>query len=58
MRKKLSRKLRIDRETLLPLSGLDRDEAREARGGVLCSRCDTTCASCRCNTVGTTCKSG
>jgi hypothetical protein len=58
MKKKLNRKLRVERETIMVMAGLDHDEVEKVRGGVLCSRCDTTCASCRCNTVGTTCKSG
>jgi hypothetical protein len=47
MRKKSSvRKLRVDRDTIQRLTT---DDASQAQGGVLCSKCDTTCASCDCN---------
>jgi hypothetical protein len=58
MKKKLNRKLRVERETVMVLAGLDHDEAENVRGGALCTRCDTSCISCRCNTLRATCKSG
>jgi len=40
------RKLTINRETLHQLASLDEAAAREVAGGVLCSKCYTTCATC------------
>lgn len=39
-------KLALNRETLHHLESLDERQAKEVAGGVLCSKCDTTCATC------------
>lgn len=45
-------KLALTRETLLNLADLSERQARAAAGGVLCSKCDTTCATCvNCATI-------
>jgi hypothetical protein len=40
------RKLTLNRETLHHLASLDEAETREVAGGVVCSKCATTCATC------------
>jgi hypothetical protein len=42
------RKLTLSRDTLRKLTDI---ESSQAVGGVLCSRCDTTCATCKCTTT-------
>ena len=48
------RKLTLTRDTLRQLTDVD---SSKAIGGVLCSRCDTTCVTCKCTNTAR-CTSG
>lgn len=48
------RKLTLTRDTLRQLTDVD---STKAIGGVLCSRCDTTCVTCKCTNTAR-CTSG
>ena len=50
MKKKVKEGVRVKRETLLQLTQIEDKEAQKAQGGVLCSKCATTCLACRRNT--------
>ena len=47
MRKKLKREFRVKRETLRQLTPAKDEDIKQAQGGVLCSKCATTCLGCR-----------
>ncbi len=52
MKKKLKDRVRIKKETLRQLTPADDKEVQKAQGGVLCSKCATTCLACRIGTSG------
>ena len=52
MKKKLKEGMRVKKETLRQLTPAKDSEVKEARGGVLCSKCATTCLACRNGTSG------
>jgi hypothetical protein len=53
--KKRANRLHVSRETLRALTEIGSAEIRQAEGGFLCTRCATTCHTCKCATVGRTC---
>ncbi|HEV3460247.1 MAG TPA: hypothetical protein VHG32_27200 [Thermoanaerobaculia bacterium] len=52
MKKKLKQGVRVKKETLRQLTPAEDSEVKKAQGGVLCSKCATTCLACRHGTSG------
>lgn len=52
MKKKLTKGMRVKKETLRQLTPAEDREVKKAQGGVLCSKCATTCLGCRNGTSG------
>ncbi len=52
MKKRLKDRVRIKKETLLQLTPAKDEEVKKVQGGVLCSKCATTCLGCRNGTSG------
>ena len=52
MKKRLKDRVRIKKETLRQLTPAKDEEVKQVKGGVLCSKCATTCQACRIGTSG------
>ena len=52
MKKRLKDRVRVKKETLRQLTPAKDEDVKKAQGGVLCTRCVTTCAACRLGTSG------
>src|SRR5579862_2373938 len=52
MKKRLKDRVRVKKETLRQLTPVEDKEAKKVQGGVLCSKCATTCLACRIGTSG------
>jgi hypothetical protein len=52
MKKKLNARVRVKKETLRQLTPVEDKEAKKVQGGVLCTKCVTTCLACRIGTSG------
>ena len=52
MKKRLKDGVRVKKETLRQLTPVDDKEVKKVQGGVLCSKCATTCLGCRNGTSG------
>lgn len=52
MKKRLKDTMRVKKETLRQLTPVEDKEAKKVQGGVLCSKCATTCLGCRNGTSG------
>jgi hypothetical protein len=52
MKKRPKNTVRVKKETLRQLTPVEDKEAKQVQGGVLCSKCATTCQACRIGTSG------
>jgi len=52
MKKRVKDTMRVKKETLRQLTPVEDKEAKKVQGGVLCTRCLTTCLQCRLGTSG------
>jgi hypothetical protein len=52
MKKTLRNAMRVKKETLRQLTPVEDKEAKQVQGGVLCTKCATTCLACRNGTSG------
>ncbi|HVR11709.1 MAG TPA: hypothetical protein VMW75_26950 [Thermoanaerobaculia bacterium] len=52
MKKRLKAGVRVKKETLRQLTPAEDKEVKQAQGGVLCTKCITTCLGCRNGSYG------